>query len=97
MVTLSGLNFGGVGEAVTISAWCSPASLSSPIDSQLVFTATRCNVTGDHTEVQCLMPEAVGATLSWRISVDGLVSSVPASTLAGPVILSVEIASPTLP
>ncbi len=75
---LLGSNFGAVGAAVTVRAWAVPTAL--PPGEDLSFEATGCTVVEAHVTVNCTTAPGIGSALSWRVYVDGLLSTVPLSS-----------------
>jgi hypothetical protein len=84
-VVLHGSNLGpAANTAVTV--WASPVGRDG-----IMFPATNCAVAVPHVTVVCVVGEAVGAALSWRVVVEGQSNSMPVSRVAAPVISSVTL------
>lgn len=99
-IVIEGSNFGVTGAASSVLAWSIPASIPSSysgLASSLVFPAVNCSVIQDHVLIHCLTSGGVGGSLSWRVSVEGLESTVPVSSYGAPVISAVTIASTSIP
>jgi hypothetical protein len=54
--------------------------------SDVIFLASKCNVTESHTKVQCYTGECTGADLQWLVTIDGQVSVSPRTSVHAPVI-----------
>ena len=99
-IILDGSNFGQVGESHSVVAWSFPQSIPAAFQnmaSQLVFYAINCSVIVDHVRMNCTTPHGVGGSLSWQVSIEGLISTVPESLFAPPDIFSAAIISSVSP
>lgn len=64
-----------------VVAWASPAANQS-----LQFPASGCRVQEAHTVIHCTSGPAVGASLTWRVLVEGQANAVPLSSIAPPTV-----------
>lgn len=66
-----------------VAAWASPT-----VDTSLVFHGLNCTVSEPHVAISCQTSPGVGATLAWRVVVEGQSNAVPLSSYAGPTVYS---------
>ncbi len=80
-IVLRGTGFGPLNSSTTLVVWAVPAANDS-----LVFLARDCNVTEAHVTIECVMGPAMGASLTWKVTVEGQNNTLPISSVAGPVV-----------
>jgi hypothetical protein len=78
-IVLRGSNFGPVGDNTTLRVWAVPSA-----NDTLVFPGLGCTVTEAHVAITCTTAPGRGASLTWRVQVEGLTNTVSLSTLAPP-------------
>jgi hypothetical protein len=86
-IFLHGSNFGPVNSSTTLLVWAVPAANDS-----LSFPGVGCVVMEADTTIACTTGSVRGATLSWRVQVEGLVNTMPQSTVAAPRVTAVSFA-----
>jgi hypothetical protein len=69
IVVITGLNFGPINESPVSINLVSYSSTAGGLD--LSFKALLCNVTVDHTEIQCFTAPGIGVGLQWVVSIGG--------------------------
>ncbi len=87
-VRLLGSNFGDSTAVVSASA-----IVAAPGDTLMSFPATSCRIVSNHTAMNCTMPAGVGSGLTWVVSVEGLVSTVPTSVFEPPAVHNATLAA----
>jgi hypothetical protein len=88
-IFLRGSNFGPVGGTTTLRMWAVPAA-----NQTLAFPGRECTVTEAHVTIRCRMGYVAGATLAWRVQVEGQNNTLPQSAVAPPVVRRVAYAEP---
>ncbi len=85
-IFLRGTGFGPLDGNTSLVVWAVPAA-----DDALAFPAKDCVVVEAHATIRCNMSAAMGASLSWRVTVEGQNNTQPASSVAAPVVTRVAL------
>jgi hypothetical protein len=80
-IFLSGSGFGPVDGNTTLVVWAVPGA-----DDSLAFPGVNCTVYEAHVTIACTMGDVMGASLTWRVAVEGQNNTLPTSTVAPPVV-----------
>jgi hypothetical protein len=97
---IRGTNFGPVGFATAIDAVYFPTSIPRQwvaLSSRLQFHAANCAVVEDNVAMTCANVGGFGGSISWRISIEGLGSSIPLSSYDSPDIDNATLLTVTNP
>jgi hypothetical protein len=84
VVFLRGANLGAADSGAAVRAWAVPAA-----DQTLAFTARECVIEVPHVILRCLTGAVMGASLLWRVEVEGQSDVLPLiAAVAQPVLVS---------
>ncbi len=84
---LRGSNFGPVDGNTTLRVWAVPSA-----NDTLAFPGLGCAVSEAHVAITCTTSAGQGASLTWRVQVEGLTNTMPQSTLAPPNVTAASFA-----
>ncbi len=86
-IFLSGTGFGPTDGSTSLAVWAVPTA-----DDSLAFPATNCIVFEAHVTLRCTLGNVMGASLTWRVAVEGQNNTQPMSSVAPPVVTGVAFA-----